>query len=306
MRFSRRQFMCGVGAAALTGHSTFAKPQQAEFSIGYDTAAWQSQTEQAVTEISALGYRGIQIRQASYTKYANRPGEFKALLAARKLSLVALAASNITLNPTTMKQEIADALLMAKWLKEVGGIYLQVADGARPPASLPAPDDYRKLGKHLTEIGKRTLGEGGIKLAYRNQIQSLGQRRDEVDRILDATDPKYVWLLVDSAHLSASGGEEVRFVRDYLNRLAFPHFTDVRISQSATTTLDGSRVPAKYDFVELGQGKVNLPSVFQILKDYHYAGWVIVALDRTPQGRTAQESAAISKRFIEEKLKYNF
>lgn len=303
MRFSRRQFLAGAVASAALAPPASA---QAIFNFGYDAASWEDQTEIAITEVSELGYRGIQIHLSSYAKYVQRPTEFKSLLSAKKLTLVALAAGEATLNPAARKQEIAEFAVKAKWLAEAGGLYLQTTNGARTAASKPAPDDYRKFGKHLTELGKRSLEDHGVKLAYRNCMNSLGERRDEIDRIMDATDPKYVWLLTDLAHLHITGADEVRYVRDYLNRLAYPHFNDVRIFQPASATLDGSRVAAKYDLVELGQGKVNVAAAFQIMKDYRYQGWVIVELARAIRGRASKESAAINIRFIQEKLKHQF
>ncbi len=303
MAFSRRQFLLDAGAALFAAPCAYAQAAPAEFKIGYHAITWGDQIEQALDEIAELGYRGVQIRQPHYAKYATRTSEFKDLLAAKKLTLVAISSGNATLNPATMKQEIAERAAMAKWLKEVGGPYLQITDGVRTPNYKLDLDDYRKLGKHLTEIGKRVFNEYGIQLGYHNHMDSLGERRAEVDRIMDATDPKYVWLLPDIAHMHTAGADEVRFVRDYLTRLAFPHFKDVRIQQPAGKTLDGSTVRAKYDFVELGQGQVNVPGVFQIMKDYRYQGWIVIELDRPPAGRAPKESAAISKRYLEEKLR---
>jgi inosose dehydratase len=306
MILSRRQFLSSAGAMVLTDHFTPMRTTQAEFSFGYDTASWDDQFEPAINEIAELGYRGIQIHSPAYAKYANRSVELKAILAAKKLSLVALAAGAVTLNPTAMKQEVMDYAAKAKWVAESDGQFLQVTDSLRSTAAKPGLDDYRKLGKHLTEIGKRTLGAYGIKLAYRNRLTGLGERREEIDSIMEATDPKYVWLLTDLASLHLAGGDEVRYVRDYLNRLAYPHFNDVRIYQPASSTLDGSKVAAKYDLVELGQGKVNVAGAFQIMKDYRYRGWIVIELSRAIRGRSPKESAAINKRFIEEKLKQKF
>jgi inosose dehydratase len=303
MLFSRRQFLNGALSSALAPTLLSA---QAEIQFGYDTATWADQADQALNEISELGYPGIQLSSVAYAKYAYQAVDFKALLLTKKLTLVALAAGDATLNTATMKQEITDFASRAKWVGEVGGEYMQVTDNARPTTSKSMLDAYPKLGKHLTEIGKRTLGNYGIKLAFRNQISGLGAQRNEIDRIMDATDPKYVWLSPDLAHLHTVSGDELRFVRDYLNRLAYPHFNDVRLHRPASATLDGSRVAATFEFVELGQGKVNAGAVFQIMKDYRHQGWILVELSRTLRGRTPKESALINKRFIEEKLKHRF
>src|SRR5262249_7923159 len=295
MSISRREFLVSASVTTLATRfdiSTLAADY--EFKIGYHAITWGDKTEQAIDEISGLGFRGIQIRRADWEKYRSRAGEFRELMAAKNLTLVSISSGNATIKPEAAKQEIEDRLAMAKWMKEVGGLYLQTTDGVRTKEYRFNPDDCKRLGKHLSEIGKRTFGEYGIKLCYHNHMDSLGERRGEVDRILEATDPKYVWVLPDIAHMHTAEGDPVKFVRDYINRIAYPHFKDVIIHQPWSKTLDGSTVRPKYDFVELGQGKVDIPGVLQIMKDFRYKGWIIIELDRAPAGRTPKESAVIS------------
>src|SRR5262245_3028681 len=179
---SRRKFMLGAGAAALATQfdatpisSAFAADY--EFKVGYHTGAWGDKTEQAIDEISELGYRGVEIRRSDYEKYANRAAEFKGLMAAKKLTLVSIATGDVTINPGAEKQETADRVAMAKWMKEAGGLYLQATDSARAKEGVNDHEDYKKLGRRLTEIGKRTFGEYGVKLGYHNSMNSMGARR---------------------------------------------------------------------------------------------------------------------------------
>jgi inosose dehydratase len=303
---SRRQFLLGAGATALAAQfdanaisSSFA---DYEFKIGYHTITWGDKTEQAIDEISELGFIGVAIRRSDYEKYANRAAEFKDLMAAKKLTVVSISTGDVTINPAAEKQEIADRVAMAKWMKEVGGLYLEVSDGSRAKEGVNDLDDYKKLGRRLTEIGKRTFGEHGVKLGYRNRVSSMGERRLEFDRTMNATDPKHVWAAIDIAHLQIAEGDPVKFTRDYVNRLVYPLLKDVLI-QKTQPGLDGRPLRPKYDIVELGQGVVNIPSALQIMKDFRYQGWIIIELDRAPGGRTPKESAVISKKFVEERLK---
>ncbi|HEU0177698.1 MAG TPA: sugar phosphate isomerase/epimerase [Blastocatellia bacterium] len=307
MILSRRQFFLGAGATALASQfdanpisSVFAADY--ELKIGYHTVTWGDKTEQAIDEISEIGFNGVSISRSDYEKYANRATEFKDLMAAKKLTLVSISTGDVTINPGAEKQEIADRVAMAKWVKEAGGLYLEVADGSRAKEGVNDLDDYKKLSRRLAEIGKRTLGEYGVKLGYQNRIDSMSERRLEFDRIMNATDSKFVWAVVDIAHMQTAGGDPVKFTRDYINRMLYPHFKDVLI-QKSQAGLDGRPLRPKYDSVELGQGAVNIPGVIQIMKDFRYQGWIIIELDRAPGGRTPKESAVISKRYIEEKLR---
>lgn len=59
-----------------------------------------------------------------------------------------------------------------------------------------------------------------------------------------------------------------------------------------------------YRFVELGWGKVDLPAVFKALKEINFGGWAVVELDSVPDtSRTPKNSAVISRKYLEEKLR---
>ncbi len=123
---------------------------------------------------------------------------------------------------------------------------------------------------------------------------------EEVDRIMDAADPRYVRLELDVAHYHQGGGDSARAIRKYRDRLLFLHIKDV---ESPVPAAEGER-PRAYRFVELGRGKVDLPAIFKALDEVKFRGWAVVELDSVPdKTRTPKESALISKKYLEEKLR---
>jgi inosose dehydratase len=67
--------------------------------------------------------------------------------------------------------------------------------------------------------------------------------------------------------------------------------------------MDSSKVKYPFKFVELGQGRVDLPAVFKSLDEIKYRGWAVVELDHvTSKSRTAKESAMISKNYLDQKI----
>src|SRR4029077_12122407 len=85
----------------------------------------------------------------------------------------------------------------------------------------------QRPGRVLTEIGKRTA-DLGIALGYHNHMGTIGERPDELDWILDAADPGVVKLELDIAHYQQGGGDPVKAVRKYADRLLFLHIKDVQ------------------------------------------------------------------------------
>ena len=84
MNISRRDFLAATGAATLASNfnSTFGG-DPSDFKVGYNTLTWGDNVEQAINEISELGFAGIQIRADDYRKYSGRAAEFKELMKLR-------------------------------------------------------------------------------------------------------------------------------------------------------------------------------------------------------------------------------
>lgn len=257
---------------------------------GYAAITWGGNDEQAIEEISAVGFPGIQLRAGVLSRFGDRPRELRELLARHKLTFVALSSGNVSIDPALESRMIDEHVSHAKFLRDAGGLYLQLID-ERPKGREVASGDHERLGRLMTEIGKRTA-DLGVAVAYHPHMGSLGEKPADIERILAASDPRYVRLLLDVAHYREGGGDPAAAIRQHADRLLFLHIKDVR---------PGSAAGAPYQFVELGRGSVDLPGVFGALRDTHFNGWAVVELDAVPdKGGTPKASAEISKRYLQD------
>lgn len=271
----------------------------ANIRFAYAAITWHGNDAQAITEISEVGYRGIQLRFNAVQDYGARPQALRDLLHQHHLELVALSSGNVSGATNARADEIARHARNAEFVRDVGGHYLQLIDSAMPKGRKPAAADYQQLGQALTEIGKRAA-DSGIAVGYHNHMGGLGEAPDDLERILNEADPRYVKLLLDVAHYAQGGGDPARAIRQYRDRLLFFHIKDVE-AVAPKTAGDAAQ---GYRFVELGRGRVNLPRVFAAIKEIKFRGWAVVELDDvTDPARTPKASAIISKRYLEERLK---
>jgi inosose dehydratase len=281
----RRQFVATGLSAGAWAAGWRPRLSAARVRFGYAAITWGGNDRQAIDDIAALGFRGIQLRQSAVTTWGGRRAELKALLDERRLTLVALSSGNLT--PESLSQHVTHA----QFVRDVGGRYLQVLD-ERPAGRDPVLDDYRRLGRLLTELGRRTA-DLGIKLGYHNHMGALGEAPDQVARILDAADPRFVHLELDTAHYQQAGGDPAAAVRRHAGRLLFLHLKDL---------------DAAHRFVELGRGTVDVGAVFASLDAIGFDGWVVVELDAVPDptgGGTPKESGAINRRYLEALGRWN-
>jgi inosose dehydratase len=302
-RSSRRSFLASVGTAAIAA----AIPRDAAFGFagdargirfGYTAMTWGKEERQAIEDISATGFEGIQFRIDATTEF--KPEELRTLLQQHKLAFVALSSGEIAIDAPEA-DTIAKHTANAKFVRDAGGMYLQVLDQLKPYPRTVTAAECQRLGKLMTEIGKRTA-DLGVPLAYHNHMNTIGERPADLDRVLDASDPKYVKLLLDTAHCVAGGGDPAEAVRKYHDRLIFVHLKDV---VDSPMDAPGAKYPFKW--VELGRGRVDLPAVFAALDQVKFRGWAVVELDRVPdKSTTPRQSAMISRKYLEEKIGVKF
>ena len=293
---SRRDFIATIGAtgaATVFSRHAFAAVPPGDIKFGYAAITWEGDDLKAIEDIAAVGFKGIQLRSPIIEKFGDKPGALKDLLAKHRLTMVALSSGNVRMEPAVEKEEIAKHTGNAKFVRDVGGLYLQVTDERPKRAIVPA--DFERMGKLLTEIGKRTA-DLGVPLGYHNHMNNLGERPEEVRAVLGAADPKFVKLELDTAHYQMGGGDPVAAVKEYRDRLLFLHIKDLETPIPGATG-DLSR---SYRFVELGRGTVNLKGVLDALNAVGFKGWAIVELDKVPDGvRTPKDSAIIAKEYLE-------
>jgi inosose dehydratase len=243
-----------------------------------------------------VGFAGIQFRIDAVTEF--KPVELKNLLAQHKLTFVALSSGEVSLDAPAA-DEIAKHVANAQYVKDSGGLYLQVLDALKTYPRTVTPEECKQLGKLLTEIGKRTA-DLGIPLGYHNHVNTISEHPANLDLVLENSDPQVVKLELDTAHMVAGGGDPARTIERYHDRLLFLHLKDV-VDMPMT-----AKMKYPFQWVELGRGKVDLPAVFGALDKVRFKGWAVVELDKVPDpARTPKECAIISRDYLKQKIGVN-
>ena len=291
----RREFIGVLAAAAAAGpfHLKVEATGAGEGHIrpGYAAITWGGNDEQAIQEISEVGFKGIQLRGPAFDKWGSRPAELKALLAKHNLTFAVLSSGNLRIDPAVEAQQIELHLSHAKFVRDAGGQMLQVID-EKPRDRTPGPDDFIRLGGLMSELGRRTA-EIGVPLVYHHHMNSIGEPPAAIDAIVGASDPKYVGVLFDIAHYQQGGGNPVAAIRRFKDRIKVVHLKDVRPIEPSPG----------YQWVELGRGRVDVKGCVAALREVGFDGWAIVELDRVVDaGGTPKASAETNRRYVTNEL----
>lgn len=300
---TRRQLLQTFAmAAALRRHLDAA----ASLEYGYAAITWGNDFMKAIDEIAAVGFRGVQLRAGDglLDRFGDKPAALRELLAAKRLAFPVFSSGNLSIDPAREQEMIDLHTGHAKFVSAAGGRYLQVID-ERPKRAVVA-DDYKRLGRLLTELSKR-VRDAGATLAYHPHMNSTGEKPQELAAVLDAADRGVVRLLFDTAHYQQGGGDPAAAIRQYREVIEVLHLKDVRDRPGGSGEPGRSGGSDGYQFVELGRGRVDLKAVFAALNEINFKGWGVVELDRVPDpGRTPKESAEINRRYLVETLKQDF
>src|SRR5882762_1215517 len=126
----RRDFLVrGVSAAGwVAGWHPSRRLSKALLRFGYAAITWGGNDRQAIDDIAALGFRGVQLRQSAFDTWGDRPAELKELLAQKNLVLVALSSGNVSLDSAGEQDMLNQHVRHANFVRAVGGRYLQVID----------------------------------------------------------------------------------------------------------------------------------------------------------------------------------
>jgi inosose dehydratase len=266
-------------------------PVNPDMLYGTTSSIWGAQHDLAfwIKRIAALGLQGIEPYANGIEQYRANPLVLKKLFDDAGITLIdvsngAKGQSTNFIDPDEIPKTIADHVAFARdFLQVFGCDHYKVNMGARPPGG-PSDEQLKRLADTLNEIGRQTIAMG-IRLAPHPHMWGPMEREKDMRRVMELTDPRYVWMTADLAHLELGGGDAVQIVKDYFPRIAEIHLKDTYAKyhhNNEVLTQEQHRVASLYH--NLGGGGVDFPGVFQVLRERHFKGWVIFDVDGPRKG----------------------
>lgn len=264
-----------------------------------------------VALVATLGFPGIEPYRGMIMPYVERPGELKALLDRHGLAMATCSnggpgQSTDFIDPAARQRTIDDHVAFARdFLTLFGCKHFKMNMGERPPQG-PTDADLHAIAGTLNELGRRTAGYG-IRLAPHPHIWGPIERPEEVRRLLELTDPAYVSLTLDTAHILLGGGDPMEFLNEHADRIVALHWKDAKASYRGYTGVTPSREMHAEEILykDLGAGGVDIPAVWRWVQERDYRYWITLDLDppRPNEGEgTVEEKLQINRRYLFDQL----
>ena len=156
----------------------------------------------------------------------------------------------------------------------------------------------------MNKLGKIFIEEYGISLTFHHHMGTVVQNPDEVERMMENTDPEYVSLLFDTGHFTYCGADPLEMVKKYVSRIKHVHLKDIRpevvekVKNENLSFLEGVRLGT---FTVPGDGCIDFDPIFKVLEDAGYEGYMLVEAEQDPAKANPLEYAIKARKFIAEK-----
>jgi inosose dehydratase len=316
----RREFLGSalgaLAASSVMGTRAFAHPNsdiryaisgQMWMGDGINGKPWPGNIEEGVRETARMGLDGIEPFRNHIVKYLDDPMAFKRQLDAAGIAMASCSnggrgMSTNFIDPAKTPQTVIDHVAFARdFLRVFGCTAFKFNMGGRPASGVMTDDDLKTLAGTLSEIGRQTIAFG-IRAAPHPHLWGPMEREHEVRRVMELTDPRYVFLTTDTAHLTLGGMDALAIMTDYYPRIAEVHYKDCDPKYRGNSV---SPTPADHRksslYLNLGAGGVDLPAIHKMLLARQYKGWISLDYDAPRPGDgtgTIEQNIVANKNYL--------
>jgi inosose dehydratase len=264
--------------------------------------------EQCVSEMALAGFSGTEVGN----KYPKDTGTLKKALELRGLSVCnAWFSAFLTVRPYGETE--AAFIKHRDFLHAMGARVIGAAEqggsvqGKETPVFDGRPEfsdkEWDMLSGGLEKLGA-LAAKKGMKLAYHHHMGTGVQTAEEIDRLMESTDPSLVDLLYDTGHLAFAGEDHIAVLDKWIARIGHVHLKDIRpavLKKAVREKWPFLRAVREGVFTVPGDGSIDFVPVFRTLKISGYSGWWVVEAEQDPARAAPLEYAIKARKYIREK-----
>ena len=175
--------------------------------------------------------------------------------------------------------------LGAKYVILIDGTYTDLFTGE--PLGSPRLDDdgWKRLIETTHKVAGIARENYGLTTVFHPHAETHVQYEDQIECLLQETDPSLIRICFDSGHHAYCGGDAVAFLRKHHDRIDYLHLKNID-PQVRRRVMDEqipfAKAVAMDMFCELAAGEVDFSAFSQVLKEIDFSGFAIVEQDMYP------------------------
>ena len=286
--FDRRQFVQTAAGLSLWATAFLGAAQRARnIRIGHTGITWpNNQVDQAIRDIAGQGFHGFETF-GNVIEGREAGGGLGPILEENKLQLIsAYCTANLT-DSARRTQERERMVAWGKLIRKYGGTVSVVGPNNVNRNTFDFQASRSNIVAALNDISM-ALTDIGLTAALHQHTGTCIESREETYAVMEAVDTRYVKFGPDVGQLQKGGSDPVQVVKDFLPVIEHMHLKDFSGGEHYV------------GYCPLGQGKVNLAAILDLMEGKKTAGMVMVELDSSPRmPLSGLDTARIAKTFLE-------
>ena len=265
--------------------------------------------EQCLSEASKAGFTGIE----SGGKFPKNSKELIPKLEKENLQLCS-GWYGATLLKNPPKEEfklMREQMDLFKDCKSPCMVFAEVTNSVQGDPKTPlskkpklSEDEWKLLISRINEISKMMIDEN-MPLAYHHHMGTVIETEDETRRLIESTSDS-VKLLIDTGHMLFAGGNSIKLVEDFMERIIHVHCKDIRKNVLEKSLKNDSTFRQAFldgAFTVPGDGCIDYKPFLTVLKNRNYKGWLVVEAEQDPAKANPFEYAKIGYNYLSKTAK---
>ncbi|WP_254901290.1 myo-inosose-2 dehydratase [Tuberibacillus sp. Marseille-P3662] len=293
-------------------------PLNYEFKTGIAAISWVNDDiiglgehyslEKILSDMQSIGYIATEMGRT----FPQDLQVLKQLLGDHHLELASKFVGVLFSDPSLRDKEIEDFREWADFLQQMGCQYVITCewggsmhwDRRRPDGKevIPLNDnewDSMVIGLHLAA---EICQERGMELVFHPHAGTVVEQKEEVDRLMETTDPNLVHLLYDTGHAYYGNYDPLEQLQNHYDRIKYVHYKDVRqdvLQRMKEQQWDFREGVLEGLFTVPGDGCIDFEPIIKTLMERGYQGWTIVEAEQDPDIAPPYKYAKMAKDYLD-------
>ncbi len=265
-----------------------------DIQFGLNIGPWENDDlVPCLTKLTQLGYNGVEVTKKTFDNYSDRVDVLQEIINNVGIEVTSYVLK-MNFNELVTDFSILDQFQdVVDFVKAVGGKFMIIEQGLDVEDNPDIEVQLSEFERAVTDFSG-ICKDSGVELIYHPTPNSFVTNSDIMDRVVELIYPLGARVCFDVCEYMKIGIHPIQFMKKYFDAISIVHLNDMKILKGKKSWMINEPVQTV-----LGQGKIDLKSIWLYLQAMEYKGWVVA---QCPEEATLDEGVAKTTNFLNKDL----